>query len=130
MNKELNEEITRICVDPTLIAHTSNPQYERMSKKDMEIMESLRDRTIKIDIPYLLEWQKEIEKRTRMFKVEKSERDELEEKLNALEGEGWEIFAVIPTLDFVNTKIVMGISAPLPQNVEYDIIAKKENNDG
>ena len=61
-----------------------------------------------------------------MFKVQKSERNELEDKLNALEAEGWEIFAVIPTLDFVNTKIVMGISAPLPQNVEYDIIARQK----
>lgn len=62
-----------------------------------------------------------------MFKwrVEHVQRGTLENQLNVLEGAGWEIFAVVPTLDFVNTKIVMGVSAPLPQNVEYDIICRR-----
>jgi hypothetical protein len=60
------------------------------------------------------------------WKVARAVRDNLEECLNDWQAEGWEIFNVIPTLSFVNTKIVMGVSAPLPQNVEYDIILRKK----
>ena len=42
-----------------LIAHnTNNPEYEKL-KEDVT-MEALRDRTVKIDIPYLLSWSDEL----------------------------------------------------------------------
>tara|TARA_Y100000034_G_C6828569_1_gene373832 strand:+ start:703 stop:915 length:213 start_codon:yes stop_codon:yes gene_type:complete len=59
------------------------------------------------------------------WKAVKSGRNALEQSLNELEKDGWEVFNVIPTLSFVNTKIVMGVSAMLPQNVEYDILVRK-----
>lgn len=63
------------------------------------------------------------------WKTEAVEREKLEERLNALEQDNWEIFAVIPTLEFKNTKFAFGISAPLPQNVEYDIVARKSKGE-
>lgn len=60
------------------------------------------------------------------WKVASANREGLEGALNGFQEEGWEIFNIVPTLDFVNTKIVMGVSAPLPQNVEYDIICRKQ----
>lgn len=38
-------------LNPVLVGHTSNPEFEKL-KMD-PVMEALRDRTVRIDIPYL-----------------------------------------------------------------------------
>jgi len=40
-----------------LLHNTNNPEYEKL--KNNEFMEALRDRTVKVDIPYLLRWSDE-----------------------------------------------------------------------
>ncbi len=45
-----DKKFTQIAVDPALIGHTSNPEYEKL--KGDKTMEALRDRTIKVEIPY------------------------------------------------------------------------------
>lgn len=51
------KKFPQVYVDEVLIAHTNNPEYEKLiaDKK----MEALRDRTFKIDVPYLLRWSDE-----------------------------------------------------------------------
>lgn len=41
-----------------LLHNTNNPEFEKLKNNPM--MEALRDRTVKIDIPYLLRWSDEI----------------------------------------------------------------------
>lgn len=41
-----------------IIGHTNEPEYRRL--QDNEFMEALRDRTVKIDIPYITSWKEEI----------------------------------------------------------------------
>lgn len=45
-------------VDLILIGHTNNPEYEKL--RNDQTMEALRDRTVKIDVPYLTRWSDEI----------------------------------------------------------------------
>jgi serine protein kinase len=52
------KKFAQIAVDEVLIGHTNNPEYEKL--KNNQSMEALRDRTVKIDVPYLLEWANEI----------------------------------------------------------------------
>lgn len=52
------KKFSQMVVDELIIAHTNNPEYEKL-KKD-QFMEALRDRTIKVDVPYLLRWSDEI----------------------------------------------------------------------
>ena len=61
-----------------------------------------------------------------MFKVHTVGIETLESKLNELESEGWEIFAVVPSLRFEKTKVVMA-TVPLPGNIEYNIIARNSH---
>ena len=65
-----------------------------------------------------------------MFRVHNVDHATLESKLNELESDGWEVFAVVPTLKFEKTKVVMA-TVSLPGNIEYNIIARKygENPD-
>ena len=51
------KKFPQISVDIALIGHTNNPEYEKL--RGNQSMEALRDRTVKIDVPYLLEWSKE-----------------------------------------------------------------------
>lgn len=44
-------------INPILIGHTSNPEFEKLRQDPM--MEALRDRTVCVDVPYLLDWTKE-----------------------------------------------------------------------
>lgn len=46
-------------IDEVIIGHTNEPEFRRL--QDNEFMEALRDRTIKIDIPYITRWSKEIQ---------------------------------------------------------------------
>jgi serine protein kinase len=52
------KKFSQIGVDIVLIGHTNNPEYEKL--KNNQSMEALRDRTVKIDVPYLLRWQEEL----------------------------------------------------------------------
>lgn len=52
------KKFPQVSVDTVLIGHTNNPEYERL--KNDQTMEALRDRTVKIDVPYLLRWSEEI----------------------------------------------------------------------
>lgn len=45
-------------IDEVIIGHTNEPEYRRL--QDNEFMEALRDRTVKIDIPYITRWTDEI----------------------------------------------------------------------
>lgn len=45
-------------IDEVIIGHTNEPEYRRL--QDNEFMEALRDRTVKIDIPYITRLNQEI----------------------------------------------------------------------
>ncbi len=46
-------------IDEVIIGHTNEPEYKRL--QDNEFMEALRDRTVKIDIPYITKLKHESE---------------------------------------------------------------------
>jgi serine protein kinase len=46
-------------IDEVIIGHTNEPEYKRL--QDNEFMEALRDRTVKIDIPYITKLNNEVE---------------------------------------------------------------------
>lgn len=52
------KKFAQIGVDEVLIGHTNNPEYEKL--KNNQSMEALRDRTVKIDVPYLLSLSDEL----------------------------------------------------------------------
>lgn len=45
-------------IDEVIIGHTNEPEYRKLQNN--EFMEALRDRTAKIDIPYVTKWSEEI----------------------------------------------------------------------
>lgn len=45
-------------IDEVIIGHTNEPEFRRL--QDNEFMEALRDRTVRIDIPYITKWTEEI----------------------------------------------------------------------
>ncbi len=42
-------------IDEVIIGHTNEPEYRKLQNN--EFMEALRDRTIKVDIPYITKWK-------------------------------------------------------------------------
>jgi serine protein kinase len=52
------KKFSQVSVNTVLIGHTNNPEYEKL--KNDQTMEALRDRTVKIDVPYLLKWSDEL----------------------------------------------------------------------
>jgi serine protein kinase len=52
------KKFPQVSVDTVLIGHTNNPEYEKLCND--QTMEALRDRTVKIDVPYLLRWSEEL----------------------------------------------------------------------
>lgn len=52
------KKFAQVIVDEFVIAHTNNPEFEKL--KNNQFMEALRDRTVKVDVPYLLRWSDEI----------------------------------------------------------------------
>ncbi|MGD8375812.1 MAG: serine protein kinase [Acidobacteriota bacterium] len=46
-------------IDEVIIGHTNEPEYKKLSSN--EFMEALRDRTVKIDIPYITKLDQEIQ---------------------------------------------------------------------
>jgi serine protein kinase len=45
-------------IDEVIVGHTNEPEYRKLQNN--EFMEALRDRTVKIDIPYVTKWSEEI----------------------------------------------------------------------
>jgi serine protein kinase len=56
-------------IDEVIVAHTNEPEYRRLQNN--EFMEALRDRTVKIDIPYITKLDAEINVYERDFNNEK-----------------------------------------------------------
>jgi len=56
-------------IDEVIIGHTNEPEYRKLV--DNEYMEALRDRTVKIDIPYITKYQEEIKIYQKDFNNEK-----------------------------------------------------------
>ena len=56
-------------IDEVIIGHTNEPEYRRL--QDNEFMEALRDRTVKIDIPYITKWKDEINIYKKDFNTQK-----------------------------------------------------------
>jgi serine protein kinase len=52
------KKFAQVVVDEFIIAHTNNPEFEKL--KNNQFMEALRDRTVKVDVPYLTRWSDEI----------------------------------------------------------------------
>lgn len=52
------KKFAQIHVDTVLLGHTNNPEYEKL--RSDQTMEALRDRTVRIDVPYLLRWSEEL----------------------------------------------------------------------
>jgi len=52
------KKFPQVAVDTVLVGHTNSPEFIRL--KSDQTMEALRDRTVKIDVPYLLRWSDEL----------------------------------------------------------------------
>jgi serine protein kinase len=52
------KKFSQIVVDEAIFGHTNQPEYEKL--KNNQFMEALKDRTVKIDVPYLLRLADEI----------------------------------------------------------------------
>lgn len=52
------KKFSQIPIDEIILGHTNTPEFLKLKNNPM--MEALRDRTVKIDIPYLLRWSDEI----------------------------------------------------------------------
>lgn len=57
-------------IDEVILGHTNEAEYRKLLSN--EFMEALRDRTIKIDIPYITRWTQEARIYTRDFKGRKA----------------------------------------------------------
>ena len=56
-------------IDEVILGHTNEPEYRRLQNN--EFMEALRDRTVKIDIPYVTRLKDEVKIYEKDFNVEK-----------------------------------------------------------
>ncbi len=56
-------------IDEVIIGHTNEPEYRRLQNN--EFMEALRDRTVKIDIPYITKLEEEIKIYEKYFNKKK-----------------------------------------------------------
>jgi serine protein kinase len=52
------KKFSQVAIDLAIFAHTNSPEYEKL--KSNQYMEALRDRTVKIDVPYTLKWSDEL----------------------------------------------------------------------
>ena len=51
------KKFAQTSIDEVIIGHTNEPEYRKLQSN--EFMEALRDRTIKIDVPYITKWHEE-----------------------------------------------------------------------
>ena len=56
-------------IDEVIIGHTNEPEFRKLQSN--EFMEALRDRTVKIDVPYITRQDKEVKIYNRDFNAEK-----------------------------------------------------------
>jgi len=56
-------------IDEVIIGHTNEPEYKRLQNN--EYMEALRDRTVKIDVPYITKWSEEVKIYKKDYNVER-----------------------------------------------------------
>lgn len=63
------KKFSQVDIDEVIIGHTNEPEYKRLLNN--EYMEALRDRTIKIDIPYIMNLSDEVKIYARDFNSEK-----------------------------------------------------------
>jgi serine protein kinase len=56
-------------IDEVILGHTNEPEYRKLQSN--EFMEALRDRTVKIDIPYVTRWSDEVRIYRKDFNPEK-----------------------------------------------------------
>lgn len=63
------KKFSQVIVDELIIAHTNNPEFERL--KNNQFMEAIRDRTVKVDVPYLTRWSDEIKVYSQTYGPEK-----------------------------------------------------------
>ena len=53
------KKFAQVDIDEVIIGHTNEPEYRKLQNN--EFMEALRDRTVKIDIPYITKLSEEVE---------------------------------------------------------------------
>ena len=51
------KKFAQTMIDEVILGHTNEPEYRKLQSN--EFMEALRDRTIKIDVPYITKWHQE-----------------------------------------------------------------------
>jgi serine protein kinase len=51
------KKFAQTSIDEVILGHTNEPEYRKLQSN--EFMEALRDRTIKIDVPYITKWSAE-----------------------------------------------------------------------
>lgn len=51
------KKFAQTAIDQVILGHTNEPEYRKLQSN--EFMEALRDRTIKIDVPYITKWHEE-----------------------------------------------------------------------
>ncbi len=56
-------------IDEVILGHTNEPEYRKLQSN--EFMEALRDRTIKIDVPYITRWSQEARVYARDFSAKR-----------------------------------------------------------
>jgi serine protein kinase len=52
------KKFPQTAIDEVIIGHTNEPEFRKLQSN--EFMEALRDRTIKIDVPYITNWRSEV----------------------------------------------------------------------
>jgi serine protein kinase len=52
------KKFAQTAIDEVILGHTNEPEYKKLQSN--EFMEALRDRTIKIDVPYITKWREEV----------------------------------------------------------------------
>ncbi len=52
------KKFAQVNIDELIIGHTNSPEFQKL--RNNQFMEALRDRTVKVDVPYLLRWSDEI----------------------------------------------------------------------
>jgi serine protein kinase len=60
------KKFAQTAIDEVILGHTNEPEYRKLQSN--EFMEALRDRTIKIDVPYITKWHQEARIYQRDFK--------------------------------------------------------------
>jgi len=63
------KKFAQTTIDEVIIGHTNEPEYRKLQSN--EFMEALRDRTIKIDVPYITKWDAESRIYTRDYTKKK-----------------------------------------------------------